>query len=184
MRRQFPDQNNAEAAIHSLGNGLRLTLRKFPFLAGTLTLPDPGTGKLALEYPTEVSDEELNCIFRSKQITYHERDFPYTYEKLKRDGMPPSAFKGAMFVPEDLADYPGVPEDGEGKVDFDKSDAPAMRCQAFFIPGGLVLSTYMHHSVSDFSGINIFWEAFSKNVSSLSSQHVPCESRVFGNWFS
>jgi hypothetical protein len=145
-----------------------------------LSLPDPATGKLALEYPIEVSDEELNCILRSKQVPYHERDFPYTYEQLKQDGMPPSAFKGAMFVPDDLAHYPGVPKDGEGKVDFEKSDAPAMRCQACFIPGGLVLSTYMHHSVSDFSGISHFWETLSTNVSNLPRQHLISDSKIFG----
>ncbi|RAR12506.1 hypothetical protein DDE82_000217 [Stemphylium lycopersici] len=174
----FPDQNNAEAAIHALSSGLRLTLKKFPFLAGTLSLADRVSGKLTLEYPTEVSDDELNCIFRSKQVIYHEKDFPYTYEQLKRNGMPPSAFKGAMFVPEDLANYPGVPKDGEGKVDFELSDAPAMRSQAFFIPGGLVLSNYMHHSVFDFSGISHFWQAFSTNVTSVSQQHLIGEQGI------
>jgi hypothetical protein len=79
--------------------------------------------------------------------------------------MPPSAFKSIMFVPEDLANYAGVPRNGEGKVDFDKSDAPAIRLQAFFIPGGLVLSMYMHHSVLDFSGVTTFWQTFTTNVS-------------------
>ncbi|CAE7194053.1 Transferase domain containing protein [Pyrenophora teres f. teres] len=166
----FADQNNAEAAIQALGAGLRLTLKKFPFLAGTLTLADREAGKLALEYPSEVSEKDLNSIFRSKQIHYHDTDFPHTYEQLKRDGMPPSAFKSRMFVPEDLANYPGVPADGEGKIDFNKSDAPAMRSQAFFIPGGLVLSMYMHHSVFDFSGVTLFWQTFSANVSSVSGQ--------------
>ncbi|KAL6170802.1 hypothetical protein ACJQWK_03761 [Exserohilum turcicum] len=175
----FPDQNNAEAAIHALSNGLRLTLKKYPFLAGMLSLADRHTGKLVLEYPTEVSDEHLNCLFQSNQVPYHERDFPYTYEQLKRDGMPPSAFKGAMFVPQDLPNYPGVPNDGEGKVDFEKSDAPAMRCQAFFIPGGLVLSNYMHHSVFDFSGIALFWESFSANVTSFSRQQMLGEHSIF-----
>ncbi|RMZ66255.1 trichothecene 3-o-acetyltransferase [Pyrenophora seminiperda CCB06] len=166
----FPDQNYAESAIQALSAGLHLTLKKFPFLAGTLTLADRETGKLALEYPSEVSEKELNSIFRSKQIHYHDTDFPHAYKQLKRDGMPPSAFKSAMFVPEDLANYSGVPADGEGKIDFNKSDAPAMRTQAFFIPGGLVLSMYMHHSVFDFSGVTHFWQTFSANVSSMSGQ--------------
>jgi hypothetical protein len=75
-----------------------------------------------------------------------------------------------MFVPEDLANFSGVPRSGEGKVNFEKSDAPAMRVQAFFIPGGLVLSMYMHHSVFDFSGITTFWRTFSANVSKFSAE--------------
>lgn len=159
---------------------MRLTLNKFPFLAGTLTLADRKAGKLALNYPTDITSEQLNRVFRSKQIPYHETDFPHTYEQLKRDGMPPSALRSAMFVPEDLANYAGIPRDGEGKVDFDKSDAPAMRTQAFFIPGGLVLSMYMHHSVFDFSGVTLFWQTFSENVSKISKQQLFEEHKIIG----
>ncbi|KAI4616902.1 hypothetical protein J4E83_006484 [Alternaria metachromatica] len=174
----FPDQNLAEDAIQSLSAGLRLTLNKFPFLAGTLTLADREAGKLALHYPAEITSKHLSRVFRSKQIPYHEKNFPHTYEQLKRDGMPPSAFESSMFVPEDLAEYPGIPKDGEGKVDFDKSDAPAMRTEAFFIPGGLVLSMYMHHSVFDFSGVTLFWQTFAENVSSLSKQQLFEEHKI------
>jgi hypothetical protein len=128
-----------------------------------------------------VSDDVLHCIFRSKQIPFHHIAFPYTYEQLKRDGMPPSAFKGDMFVPEDLTNYPGVPSNGEGKIDFDKSDAPAMRVQVFFIPGGLVLSMYMHHSVFDFSGITTFWKAFSMNVAKVSGEGLLIQHDTIGN---
>lgn len=159
---------------------MRLTLNKFPFLAGTLTLADRKAGKLALNYSTDITSEQLNRVFRSKQIPYHETDFPHTYEQLKRDGMPPSALRSAMFVPEDLANYAGIPRDGEGKVDFDKSDAPAMRTQAFFIPGGLVLSMYMHHSVFDFSGVTLFWQTFSENVSKISKQQLFEEHKIIG----
>ena len=165
---QFPDQNEAEAAIQALGDGLRLTLKRFPFLAGTLSLSDRAAGTLALKYPVEISNELMSNIFRSKQILFNERTFPYTYEQLKRDGMPPSAFKSAMFVPEDFINYPGIPSNGEGKVDFERSDAPAMRVQAYFIPGGLVLANYMHHTVLDFSGVNTFWQTFCANVSLVS----------------
>ncbi|KAI8934321.1 hypothetical protein NX059_009058 [Plenodomus lindquistii] len=164
----FPNQKETEAAIQALGAGLRLSLKRFPFLAGTLTLADRETGRLTLEYPVDISDEEMACVFRSKQIPLHPTTFPHTYEQLKRKGMPPSAFKSAMFVPEDFSNYPGIPANGEGKVDFQKSDAPAMRIQAYFIPGGLVLSMYMHHSVLDFSGVTTFWQTFSANVSEVS----------------
>lgn len=143
-------------------------MKRFPFLAGTLTLADRKLGRLALNYPIEISEKEMGHLFRSKQIPLHEEHFPFTYEQLKRAGMPPSAFKSAMFVPEDFANYAGIPSNGEGKVDFEKSDAPVMRVQAYFIPGGLVLSMYMHHSVLDFSGVTTFWQAYCANVTKVS----------------
>ncbi|KAL6703240.1 hypothetical protein ACN47E_010102 [Coniothyrium glycines] len=164
----FPDQNEAEAAIQALASGLRLTLKRFPFLAGTLTLADRKRGRLALHYPVEITEKELGRVFRSKQIPPDKDDFNCTYEQLKRHGMPPSAFKSALFVPEDFANYPGIPSSGEGKVDFEKSDAPVMRVEACFIPGGLVLSMYMHHSVLDFSGVTSFWQVYCANVSKIS----------------
>lgn len=119
-------------------------------------------------------------MFRSKQIPIHPVSFPHTYEQLKRAGMPPSAFKSAMFVPEDFANYPGIPAHGEGKVDFEKSDAPAMRVQAYFIPGGLVLSMYMHHTVLDFSGVTTFWQTFCANVSQVSGLRALESHERFG----
>ena len=156
-------------------------MKRFPFLAGTLSLSSRAAGTLALNYPTELSDEEMSDIFRSKQIPFHEETFPHTYEQLKRDGMPPSAFKSAMFVPEDFAKYPGIPLSGEGKVDFERSDAPAMRIQAYFIPGGLVLSMYMHHTVLDFSGVTSFWRTFCADVSKVSGNG---EHENFGKYLS
>jgi hypothetical protein len=110
----------------------------------------------------------MSKLLRSKQIPYNKITFPHTYEQLRRDGMPSSAFHADMFVPDDFKDFAGIPEFGEGQVDFTKSDAPAMRLQACFIPGGLVLSMYIHHSILDCSGVTTFWSAFAANVSRAS----------------
>lgn len=177
---KFPDQTEAEAAIKALAGGLRLTLRRFPFLAGTLSLTDHESGKLGLDYPTQITDEDLAKLLQSKQIPFDEKNFPYTYEQLRRDGMPSSAFHAAMFVPDDFVDFPGIPEFGEGQVDFNISDAPAMRLQACFIPGGLVLSMYIHHSVLDFSGNATFWTVFSANVSKVSGLRQIDPDELFG----
>ncbi|KAH3917024.1 hypothetical protein HBI56_167900 [Parastagonospora nodorum] len=175
----FPDQNEAEAAIKALSDGLRLTLQRFPFLAGTLSLADHESGRLTLDYPTCITFEDMDKLLRSKQIHYDEKTFPYTYEQLRQDGMPSSAFHAAMFVPDDFVDFPGIPEFGEGQVDFTKSDAPAMRVQACFIPGGLVLSMYIHHSVLDCSGVSTFWTVFSANVSKVSGRRELEADEIF-----
>ncbi|KAF2833667.1 trichothecene 3-O-acetyltransferas-like protein [Ophiobolus disseminans] len=161
----FPDDNGAEAAVKALTDGLHLTLQRFPFLAGTLSLADQESGRLTLRYPTKITADDMTKLLRSKQILFDHHTFPYTYEKLREKGMPSSAFHAAMFVPDDFVDYPGIPEFGEGQVDFKKSDAPAMRLQACFIPGGLVLSMYIHHTILDCSGVATFWTAFAANVS-------------------
>jgi hypothetical protein len=145
-----------------------LTLQRFPFLAGTLSLANHESGHLTLEYPTEITDDDMSKLLRSKQIPYNEETFPHTYEQLRRDGMPSSAFHAEMFVPDDFKEFAGIPEFGEGQVDFTKSDAPAMRLQACFISGGLVLSMYIHHSILDCSGVTTFWTAFAANVSRAS----------------
>jgi len=166
----FRDQNNAEAAIAALDDGLRLTLQKLPFLAGMLSLADDGSGKLQLQYYTDVTDcEATKGLFAAKQILVD--DFSHSYEVLKQNGMPPSAFKSTTFLPDDFANFPSVPTNGEGLCDFERGEAPVMRVQACFIPGGLVLSTYVHHSVLDFHGISTFWETFSTNVSQVAQKH-------------
>lgn len=177
---KFPDLNQAETAIKSLGDGLRLTLQRFPFLAGTLSLAGHDSGRLALNYPSEITSEDIAKLMRSKQIPFDEHSFPYTYKQLQRDGMPSRAFHAEMFVPDDFVDFPGIPEFGEGQVDFTKSDAPAMRLQACFIPGGLVLSMYIHHSVMDCSGVTAFWTAFSANVTKVAGTRKLEKDEQFG----
>lgn len=148
----FPDGNQAENALAALSNGLRKTLTQFPFLAGTLSLVNE-SGKLLLTYPTEIPDLSESGIFASKSIALCD-DFNHTYEQLRRDGMPPSVFDPEIFRPVDLLKFAGVPPTGEGVVTFERSNAPVMRAQAVFIPGGLVLSMYFHHTVADCSGIS------------------------------
>jgi hypothetical protein len=166
----FPDRTQVDSAIKALASGLQITLKNFPFLAGTLQLADSKSGKLLLKYPAETPEVLSSGLLKAKVL----RQFPHTYEQLKRDGMPPSAITSEVFCPEELHNFSGIPYDGEGIVDFTKSEAPAMRVQAYFIDGGLVLGIYTHHSVMDFSGMNKFWEHYACNVRALA---VPSSSR-------
>jgi hypothetical protein len=161
----FPDGNQAEAAIASLTDGLRKTLERFPFLAGMLSLSDDGSGKLNLTYPKEIPDLKTSCLFDSKIIPLD--DIGHTYEQLKKMGMPPRFFRAELFRPDDLLNYPGIPPNGEGIVDFTRSNAPVFRFQANFIPGGLVLSMYFHHTLMDCSGINNFWTYLARDISTV-----------------
>lgn len=172
----FPDATLREKATQALKRGLDATLQSFPFLAGTLRLADDSSGKLVLTYPTDASDRRTSSVFASKF-----NDTFRTYENLKEGGMPPDAFPGCNLRPDDFRHYPGISADGEGIVNFeDGKIAPVMRVQAEFIPGGLILSTYVHHSVMDCGGINVFWKCFSENVSSLSLERR--ETSLIGSY--
>lgn len=165
----FPDARHRSAAVQALEHGLRASLHSFPFLAGKLRLADDRSGKLTLTYPAQVPDLEASGIFAWKcNETFR------TYDDLRAAGMPPDAFPGSRLRPDDFANYPGIPPDGEGVVDFsDGKQAPVMRVQANFIPGGLILSTYVHHSVMDCAGVNVFWKCFAENVSDAQSKTGP-----------
>jgi hypothetical protein len=164
----FSDGNQAETAIVALTTGLQDTLKKFPFIAGTLSLSHDGSGKLILAYPNKIPDVNESALFNSKIISPDE--FKYTYEELKAMGMPPHVFTPELFRPVDLLNYAGVPSNGEGMCDFERSSAPVFRSQASFIPGGLVLFMCFHHTVMDCSGISNFWTYLANEISS--GRHV------------
>lgn len=161
----FTDGNQAEPAITALIHGLKETLNQFPFLAGTLKLGQ--LGKLCLTYPNEISDPMEAGIFATKVVSLGP-EFPHTYEELKSQGMPPSAFMPEIFCPDDLRRYKGMPPNAEGIVDCSVEPVPVLRVQANFIPGGLVLSTYFHHSVMDCTGVNMFWTSYAYHISRAS----------------
>ncbi|KAF2649868.1 trichothecene 3-O-acetyltransferas-like protein [Lophiostoma macrostomum CBS 122681] len=176
----FPDGAQAEDAIHALSAGLRVTLMKFPFLAGRLGPEDPETGKLSLRFPGEISDEVMAVIFHSK-ILY---DYPFTYEALKTRGFPMLACKGEWFCPDILRKTSGIPPLAEGLTDFKGNSIPALSVQATFIPGGLVLSVYGHHSIMDGMGTAMFMRYFAdgvnprKNELLLSREALPDQSAM------
>jgi len=160
-----------EDAALALENGLQATLAKFPFLTGTVGPADPETGKLLLTYPTAVPNVRTTRLFASSKILASEA-FPYTYEHLKSEGMPQSAFTREIFCPRVLVGHPGGPEYAEGVLEC-KRAVPALAVEAPFISGGLVLSMYFHHSVCDGSGNNEFGRRFAASVYSQQPGRSP-----------
>jgi hypothetical protein len=164
----FPD-GNQEEALRVLEAGLRVTLAKFPFLAGTLSLAD--AGRLALRYPLDITDAHMAEIFQRKMIT----DYEHTYAALKELGLPMSACDSKWFLPDVLRNNPGVPPLGEGITNFKGNSMPALAIQASFIPGGLVLSVYNHHSVMDGTGTNTFMKYFADSVNQSRNDELLCK---------
>ncbi|KAF2258346.1 hypothetical protein CC78DRAFT_572585 [Lojkania enalia] len=157
----FPSSSEAETAVQALAEGLRVTLNRFPFLAGTLGPEDPVTGKLQLRYPAVVTNAHVADLF-TWEIVPNEN---YNYAHLKRQGMPASVFLGQIFAPRTLREHPGISApDVEGIISYKDNSTPVIGIGAFFIPGGLVLSTYTHHSVMDGSGRSNFLKHFAEDV--------------------
>ncbi|KAF2018106.1 hypothetical protein BU24DRAFT_343340 [Aaosphaeria arxii CBS 175.79] len=170
----FPDDSQREAAVQSLERGLQQTLKDLPFFAGTVGPAHPQTGRITLTYPDEIPHAITADIF-AYDILPHDDEFPHHYEQLKKDGMPQNVLTGKRFCPKTLRRRAGVPEYAEGIMQCNDG-VPALAVQAFFIPGGLVLSTYFHHSVVDGSGKTEFWRQFAANVYHQTHPPPSCET--------
>jgi hypothetical protein len=175
----FPDEHHIDTAVQTLSEALRFTLAKFPFLAGTIGPADTeDTGRLSLRYPTEGVDLQRTGLFASRKLSGNE----YTYAQLKEAGMPPSAFQGSDFCPDVLRNRkPAIPDNAEGIMPC-THQTPVLAVQAFFIPGGLVLSIYVQHSVLDCCGISTLWKNFAENVQRVNNGGGPCTYQVFNQY--
>lgn len=162
-----------DAAVGALADGIWVTLKTFPFLAGTVGPADPETGRISLRYPRKLPPDALNAgLFAYSKLSYPD-EFDKTYAELKKAGMPMEALRPEAVCPHFLRNYPGVPPLGEGLTrPFDRP-VPVSATQAIFIPGGLLLSIYIHHSVVDCAGLNNFWRHLALNVRERTCPHFP-----------
>ncbi|KAF2246083.1 hypothetical protein BU26DRAFT_61650 [Trematosphaeria pertusa] len=159
----FPDPSVAGEAILVLANGLQAAIAEYPFLAGTVGPADPRTGKLTARYEDPAPCVTTSGIFYASFDLADSSEFNYV--ALKEEGMPPSRFPGSLFCPRLLKSHPGLEDQfAEGVTTMRKGEIPALAAQANFIPGGLVLSVYMHHSVMDGTGIGLFYKRWADNV--------------------
>ncbi|ORY05574.1 transferase family-domain-containing protein [Clohesyomyces aquaticus] len=157
----FPDMSQAEDAVNALREGFQTTVDQLPYLAGTLGPVDPESGRLTLRYPCEI-DVQDSGLFRFDLVPVERQ---CTYEQLKEKGMPPSAFPGTTYAPRILREDTNIESPiAEGILSFKDYTAPALGVHAFFIPGGLVLSIYLHHAVADGTGLSLFYQRFAENV--------------------
>jgi hypothetical protein len=130
-------------------------------------VPDPGSGRLKLWYPKySDADEESKRIFNSSFTLATDPDF--SYKSLEDAHFDPSLFAAELFCPTLLQNHPGL-EDGDpyatSRTTFAKGIAlPVMAAQVAFIPDGLVLSVWTHHSVADGTGAQRVCEVWSQKV--------------------
>ncbi|KAF2790997.1 hypothetical protein K505DRAFT_327196 [Melanomma pulvis-pyrius CBS 109.77] len=162
----FPDPSHTEAATNALRTGFSATLHQFPFLAGTIKQSDSPSTRLSLQYPEHIPPELVSRIFNSDfdlaaNLIFH-------YDTLREGGMPPSRLPSDVFCPKVLRSHPGLDDPcAEGITSFAKGyPIPVIAAQANFIPGGLILSVYTHHSVVDGTGIARLYQVWSGHIRS------------------
>lgn len=165
----FPDARCADQAVAALRNGLAAMLDRFPSLAGVIHPPDAGSGNLKLTYSlySDSAHEAQRILNQSYAVAMHPR---FLYNTLLHKHFDPSCFPAEVFCPALLRLHPGLDDNdpyATATTSFAKRiPLPVMAAQATFIPGGLVLSTWVHHCVADGAGSRKMFEVWSHEVRS------------------
>lgn len=172
----FPDPSHADTATDALQAGFAAVLHQIPFLAGTIEQLDPQSGRLALRYYEHIPLELVSRIFSKN--SHLSTNLNFDYEVLRKEGAPPLRLPSDVFCPNLLKRHPGLDDPfAEGITSFTKGrPIPVFAAQANFIPGGLILSVYAHHSVLDGTGILRLYQIWSEHVSSRSRGKEKSES--------
>ncbi|KAL5393447.1 hypothetical protein DPSP01_000268 [Paraphaeosphaeria sporulosa] len=169
---EFPDPGYLEDAVDALRAGFAATIHQLPFLAGTIRLSNPDTGRLSLQHPESLSDELIDQIFTFSYDQAGNAVLEYT--KMEKNGFPPLAIWRDVFCPVLLRNHPGLDDEfAAGLISFKKEmPVPVFAAQATFLRGGLVLSIYAHHSVIDGAGLTRLYKLLSENTRSKGSKFM------------
>jgi hypothetical protein len=177
----FPDAQLADHAVETLVSGLAATIQRFPQLAGMISIPDRATGNLQLWYPSHLdARQDASRIFTADFSVARDPDLDY--DKLRHEHFEPSRFSPEIFCPRLLRNHPGL-DDGDtcatGVTNLLKGiPLPVMAVQATFIPGGMVLSFWGHHCLSDGAGSRRIYEIWSKSARGYARRGVELKSNV------
>lgn len=164
----FPVRFSRDDARVTLTAGLFATLKQFPFLAGTVAQTDLLTGAMAVRYPKSISAEVASQMLTTQFLDTDALD----YNTLNVQGVQPSQLPSDVFCPLALRSHPGLDDPyAEGLISFKNGEPlPAFAAQINFIPGGLILSAYTHHSVVDGTGIAKIYQTWSGHTRTYSPE--------------
>ena len=137
---RLPHPHALKPALAGLERFLRGVIRNAPYLAGYVDPAPSGDGAVGrvqiLFSPGDVDD------FPTLQVRpFSPDERSWTYDELDEAGLPPSVIR-----PELVSALPENTDDGR---------APAFRVQANVVEGGLIVSIYLHHCVSDGTGLGL-----------------------------
>ena len=137
---RVPDARLLPVVEKRLNDFVRRIVDAKPYLAGyVVPVAAPGSRVGAVE--VRFTDEDF-VDFPTATIRHLTRDeVPYTYEELDRMSLPPSLIR-----PELVSALP------EGT---DEERAPVFRVQVNVVEGGVIVSIYLHHCISDGTGLGL-----------------------------
>ncbi|KAH6638498.1 hypothetical protein C7974DRAFT_451893 [Boeremia exigua] len=160
----FPDVSvdRKEEALAGLALGLLVTLKQFPFLAGTIEQTSPSTGAMTVRYPSSISLEDVSRILKVTNPGIDE----LSYDTLCEAGIPPSRLHSEDLCPVYLRSHAGLDDQFAGGLTTFAMGVPipVFAAQINFISNGLILSACTHHSVVDGTGIARVYQQWSKHT--------------------
>lgn len=137
--------DSADSALKGLGQFLHRAVHAAPFLAGYVDPAcdsDGSIGRVLVRF-TEANVRDFPVI---QYKTFTLEEMPWTYDQLDQCCLPPSIIR-----PETVS---ALPEDtGAGR-------APVFRVQANLLEGGMIVSVYLHHCVSDGTGLGFLLSGY------------------------
>ncbi|EMD67330.1 hypothetical protein COCSADRAFT_82931 [Bipolaris sorokiniana ND90Pr] len=177
----FPDTKHANEAIDSLRMGFEEVLKRFPYLAGTINMPFIASDCLQVLFPDSIDpEEEAARVFTVNLDETANTD--YHYYALERTYFSPENLPAKVFCPALIKNHPGLDDDdpyAERMTNLKRGPLPAFAAHATFIPGGLVLSVWFHHAITDGAGNARILEVWSAAVKSLNKNAQETEpSRI------
>ncbi len=138
---RLPNKDMLPSVEAKLNDFVRRTVDAKPYLAGSVVAVDnPGNRVGAVEIRFSDSDY---CDYPPVRVRHFAPDEigPLTYDELCEKSLPPSLIK-----PEIVSVL---------KESADEDWAPVFRIQANVIEGGIIISVYLHHCISDGTGAGL-----------------------------
>ncbi|KIX08106.1 uncharacterized protein Z518_02762 [Rhinocladiella mackenziei CBS 650.93] len=137
---RLPDPDMLPEVEKKLNSFIRRTIDAKPYLCGyVVAVREPGNRVGAIE--VRFSDRDFVEFPRVNFRRLTHAEVPYSYDDLDRMGLPPSIIKPELISA--LAESA------------DEDRAPVFRVQANLVEGGLIVSVYLHHCISDGTGIGM-----------------------------
>ena len=132
--------DSVQKALAGLGRFLKNTVDAAPFLAGYVH-PSPEVDGSVGRLEIRLSQKDVHTFPSIQTRRFTAEEMPWTYDELSEQGLPPSAIRPDLVsaLPENTND----------------NRAPVFRVQANLLEGGLIVSIYLHHCVTDGSGLGL-----------------------------
>ena len=150
----FPcDDRRREDAVEHIQQSLEHLAVENPLFAARLYLAGDGIVLMRRSCLYDIPFEVIPCKGREE----------IEYEQLKREGFSPERFIKPRY---------GIP----GLTDSNHGPIPVSKVEATFVRGGLLLSVFLQHAVTDGSSLRVFLEAMGNQTRNVSA-YTPSEQK-------